>query len=258
VKRPEKLTHPPLVEAILEMRWRLQEQASGVTVDPKYRLLVGRLHDRLGRDYPFHEPLPTASMPDEMLGYVVQHRLCAAEGAWPLVQLGPGLVTLNDTQDYTWKVFEPRGIQLVEALYDAYPDATTALHTSNLQLRYINAIPFDFDGADFLQFLTENLKTTLAFSADLFRGVPVKGTPRTLNAMFEFAVENPAGALRIRLARGKRKEVDALILEMVFISEGVDAPDMPTGFIAWMGAAHDVIHDTFFKMIEGRLEEQFL
>ena len=97
--RPEKLTHPPLIEAILEVRWQLQQQAPGVAVDPKYKLLVGRLYDRLSRDYPFYEPLPTASMPDEMLGYVVQHRFRTADGAWPLVQVGPGLVTLNDTRD---------------------------------------------------------------------------------------------------------------------------------------------------------------
>ena len=143
--RPEKLTHPPLVEAILEVRWRLQEQAPGIAVDPKYKLLVGRLYDRLNGDYPFHEPLPSASMPDEMLGYVAQHRFRTAAGAWPLVQVGPGLITLNDTQDYTWKAFEVRSRQLVDTLYRAYPDASTALQVSSLQLRYIDAIPFDFE-----------------------------------------------------------------------------------------------------------------
>jgi len=256
--RPEKLTHPPLVEAILEVRWRLQEQAPGVAVDPKYKLLVGRLFDRLNRDYPFHEPLPTASMPDEMLGYVVQHRFRTAEGVWPLVQVGPGLVTLNDTHDYTWKAFEAKSRHLVDALYSAYPDAQSALRIGSLQLRYIDAIPFDFESADVFQFLAENLKITLAFSPDLFTDVPVKAAPKGLNAMFEFATENPPGILRIRLARGKRQDNDALILEMVFISENTDAPDMPSGFLTWLEAAHNVIHDTFFKMIEGRLEEQFL
>jgi uncharacterized protein (TIGR04255 family) len=255
--RPEKLTHPPLVEAILEVRWRLQEQAPGVAVDPKYKLLVGRLYDRLNRDYPFHEPLPTASMPDEMLGYVVQHRFRTAEGAWPLVQAGPGLVTLNDTRDYTWQTFEARGRQLVDALYSAYPDAVTTLRINSLQLRYIDAIPFDFEQADVLQFLADNLRTTLAFSPGLFNGVPVRATPKNLNAVFEFSAEDPAGALRIRLARGKRQDTDALILEMVFISEDVNVPEMPAGFAAWLDAAHNVIHDTFFQMIEGRLEEQF-
>ena len=256
--RPEKLTHPPLVEAILEVRWQLQEQAPGVAVDPKYKLLVGRLYDRLNGDYPFHEPLPTASMPDEMLGYVVQHRFRAAEGAWPLIQVGPGLVTLNDTRDYTWKTFEVKSRQLVDALYSAYPDAGTALRVGSLQLRYIDAIPFDFEWADVLQFLAENLKITLAFSPTLFTGVPVKAAPTGLNAMFEFSTDNPPGTLRIRLARGKRQDTDALILEMILISEDTDALEMPAGFTAWLDAAHNVIHDTFFKMIEGHLEEQFL
>lgn len=255
--RPEKLTHPPLVEAILEVRWQLQEQVPGVAVDPKYKLLVGRLYDRLSRDYPFHEPLPTASMPDEMLGYVVQHRFRAAEGVWPLVQVGPGLVTLNDTRDYTWKAFAVRSQQLVDALYSAYPDPFAALRIGSLQLRYIDAIPFDFERADVLQFLAEDLKISLSFSPDLLTNVPVRPAPKGLNAMFEFSTNNPPGALRLRLARGQRQDTDALILEMVLISEDSTALDMPSGFATWLDAAHNVIHDTFFQMIEGRLEEQF-
>ncbi len=256
--RPEKLTHPPLVEAILEVRWQLQEQAPGIAIDPKYKLLVGRLYDRLSDDYPFHEPLPTASMPDEMLGYVVQHRFRSAEGAWPLVQVGPGLLTLNDTRDYTWKAFGIKSRQLIDALYSAYPDAPNALQVSSLQLRYIDAIPFDFERADVLRFLADDLKITLAFSPDLFGDVPVNPAPKSLNAMFEFSTENPLGTLRIRLARGKHHDSDAVILEMVLISEGADAPAMPASFATWLDAAHTVIHDTFFEMIKGRLEDQFL
>ena len=134
---------------------------------------------------------------------------------------------------------------------------STALRIGSLQLRYIDAISFDFESADVFQFLAENLKITLAFSPDLFTDVPVKAAPKGLNAMFEFATENPPGTLRIRLARGKRQDTDALILEMVLISEDTDTPDMPAGFATWLDAAHNVIHDTFFKMVEGRLEEQF-
>jgi uncharacterized protein (TIGR04255 family) len=79
-----------------------------------------------------------------------------------------------------------------------------------------------------------------------------------LNAIFEFSTESPPGVLRIRLARGKHLNADALILEMVLISEDADLSAMPDGFAAWLDAAHHVIHDTFFKMIEGQPEEQFL
>ena len=76
--------------------------------------------------------------------------------------------------------------------------------------------------------------------------------------MFEYSTDNPPGTLRIRMARGKHHDKDALILEMVLTSENTAAPDMPSGFPTWLDAAHNVIHDTFFKMIAGRLEEQFL
>ena len=75
----QQLSKAPLVEAILEINWKLIEQLPGVAVDPKYKVLVGRLYDRLEPTYSFHEPLPTASMPDEMLGHVVQHRFRSAE-----------------------------------------------------------------------------------------------------------------------------------------------------------------------------------
>ena len=77
-------------------------------LDPHYRLLLGRLFDRFQKDYPVHEQLPTASLPDDMVGQVVQHRFRVAKDDWPLVQVGPGVFTVNDTQHYTWTDFEQR------------------------------------------------------------------------------------------------------------------------------------------------------
>lgn len=82
----QKLSKAPLVEAILEMRWKLVEQGPAVAIDPKYKVLVGRLYDRLEKDYPYHEPLPAASLPDEMMGYVIQHRFRPTKDQWPLLQ----------------------------------------------------------------------------------------------------------------------------------------------------------------------------
>ena len=70
-------------------------QPGSVTVEKKYKILVGRLYDHGVKDYPAHEPLPTASMPNEMLPYTVQHRFRIEDGHKPLVQVGPGIVRLN-------------------------------------------------------------------------------------------------------------------------------------------------------------------
>lgn len=123
------LKNKPLVEAILEIRWQLQQpirvpapaQMMLPAVDPHYRLLLGRVFDRFQREYPFHEQLPTATLPDEILAHVVQHRFRSAKDDWPLVQVGPGVFTVNDTHRYTWTDFQKRTKEAVIRLYDAHP-----------------------------------------------------------------------------------------------------------------------------------------
>jgi uncharacterized protein (TIGR04255 family) len=253
----EKLSNPPLVEAILEIRWRLTEPAPGVAIDPGYKLLVGRLHERVSAEYPFHEPLPTASMPDEMLGYVVQHRFRKAQDEWPLVQVGPGVVTLNETASYLWDDFQARGLQLQKSLFDAYPGAQEAPTVVNLQLRYIDSVTFDFENEDVLAFVARNLQVELGLASGLFDDLPVVSPPHALNAFLAFRTMEPKGSLSLRFARGLRNDAPALVWETVVQSEGQDLPEMPLGFASWLGAAHEVTHRLFLKMIRGPLEEQF-
>ena len=253
----QKLSKAPLVEAILEVHWKLIEQAPGVATDPKYKVLVGRLYDRLEEVYPFHEPLPTASMPDEMLGYVVQHRFRSAENRWPLVQVGPGVVTLNETENYAWDDFEVRSKQLIGCLFAAYPDAPHSLNITSLQLRYIDAIPFEFDRDNIFAFMADKLKINLAFPPAMFQNAPIQSLPVNFSTLFSFPTHDPKGAIRLRFARGRRNEQDALIWETVVQSDGADVPEMPTGFQAWLSGAHTLTHNLFFKLIEGPLEESF-
>ena len=253
----QKLSKAPLVEAILEVRWRLVERPPGVTIDPKYKILVGRLYDRLETAYPFHEPLPTASMPDEMLGYVVQHRFRIAENKWPLVQIGPGVVTLNDTENYTWDDFENRSHQLLDHLFSVYPDAQHSLVIANLQLRYIDAIPFEFDRNDIFAFMADKLKTQIALSPKVFQGAPIQPLPAGFSFLVAFPTVNPIGIIRLRFARGTQNKRDTLMWETIVQSDGADIPQMPVGFQGWLSGAHTLTHNLFFKLIEGSLEESF-
>lgn len=85
------LKNKPLVEAILEVKWALNAPAPNVSLDPHYKLLMGRMFDRLSERYPTHEQLPTAMMPDEIAAYLPQHRFRTGPEQWPLIQLGPGV-----------------------------------------------------------------------------------------------------------------------------------------------------------------------
>ena len=250
------LKNKPLVEAIFELRWNLQEPAPGMKIDPHYKLLIGRLYDKLSDEYPFHEQLPAASMPDEIAGYIVQHRFRKDKDKWPLVQLGPGIITINDTEGYVWEDFEERITQAISILFKVYPESKTNLIVNKLLLRYIDAIAFDFEKDDIFTFLKEQAKTKINLYQKLFEDTRVEKLPLGLDLRFSFASTAPKGAIHLRFARRKRKETDALIWETMVESVS-DIPIVQNEITDWVKEAHNLTDDWFFKLIEGELLRRF-
>lgn len=246
----------PLVEAILEIRWRLLGTSPAPQTDPHYKLLLGRLYDRIQQDYPEHEQLPTANIPDELVSYVVQHRFRIAVSSWPLVQVGPGIFTVNSTADYKWSDFRPRVLSAVVKLYDAHPKVGE-LKITSLALRYIDAVDFDCRTANTFEFLREKLKLNISLPNNLFEGTDVENKPNGLTFQCSFKGEKPKGIINVRFATGQRGNAPAVVWETTVESAREDLPEMPEGFEGWFDAAHDIANDWFFKMIEGELERRF-
>lgn len=251
------LKNKPLVEAIFELRWALQKVAPGMKIDPHYWIAVGRIDDRLQVDYPFHEQLPTASIPNEIAGYVVQHRFRKGEGQWPLVQLGPGIITVNDTEGYHWADFEKQISRTIGALFEAYPGGESALKVNDVVLRYINAIAFDFNQQDILAFLKQEMKTVVELCSKLFEDTGVSKQPSGVDARFSFASTTPRGAVHLRVVRGRIRNEDSLLWETVVQAGDEDAPKDQAGIAGWIKAAHDLAHEWFFTLIEGHLLRRF-
>jgi len=251
------LKNKPLVEAIFELRWELQSIKTGINIDPHYKLLIGRLYDRVCKEYPFHEQLPTANIPEEMVSYVVQHRFRKGENKWPLIQIGPGIMTVNDTEGYVWEDFGERTLKAVEALFKAYPDAKENLKINRLLLRYIDAIHFDFENEDIFVFLKENLKTEIHLYEKLFENTTVEKRASQLDLRFSFPIQSPEGVIYLRFAKGKKNEIPALIWETMVEITGKDAQKIQSQIEQWLNEAHDLTDDWFFKLIEGDLLRRF-
>ena len=250
------LKNKPLVEAIFELRWELQEPASGMKIDPHYKILIGRIYDRVKDEYPFHEQLPTAAIPDEIAGYIVQHRFRKDKDKWPLIQIGPGIITLNDTEGYVWEDFEKRLYHMLNVLFDAYPDAEDNLKINWSLLRYIDAVDFNYEENNIFSFLS-NLKIHIDIYEKLFKETGVKSLPLGFDLRFSFPATKPKGAIHLRFVRGKRKNVDALIWETQVQSVGDNTPKTKEQIRAWVIDAHTLTDDWFFKMIEGELMRRF-
>lgn len=252
----KELKNKPLVEAILEVRWQLQGTRLGPPVDPHYKFLLGRLYDRMREDYPEHEQLPTANIPDEMVGYVVQHRFRVAANSWPLVQVGPGVFTVNSTADYKWPDFRPSVLAAIGKLYDAHPKVGD-LKITNLILRYIDAVDFDYKADNVFKFMKDKLKLNISLPDNLFEGTSVENKPTGFTWQSSFKCEKPRGIINIRFATGQKGNTPSVVWETTVESAGDDLPEMPKAFEGWLDAAHEITDDWFFKMIEGELKRRF-
>ena len=250
------LKNKPLVEAVLEVRWRLAGQPPGPQSDPHYKLLLGRLYDRLQAEYPEHESLPTANIPDELVGHVVQHRFRVGPTEWPLVQLGPGIFAVNETGKYVWSEFRNRVVGAVGKLYEAHPKASE-LVIESLSLRYIDAVEFDYNSRNVLEFLRDNLKVAVDLPVSLFDNTGVEDLPQSCSLQTTFRCQEPPGQVHVSFATGRRDERPALLWDTTVRSSEQDVPSLPDGFPAWVDSAHAITSDWFFKLIEGNLERRF-
>jgi len=251
------LKNKPLVEAIFELRWELQEPTPEMKVDPHYKLSVGRVYDKVKDEYPFYEQLPTATIPDEIAGYVVQHRFRKGKDEWPLIQVGPGIITLNDTDGYVWENFEKRISHVLDTFFEAYPSTDDKITINKSLLRYIDAVSFDYEKEDIFAFLREKMKMNIEIHKDLFEKTEVSRLPLGLDLRFSFPSKEPKGAMHLRFTRGKREDAHALIWETMVESKGNDSPQSKKDITIWVKKAHQLTDDWFFKMIEGELLRRF-
>ena len=251
------LSSKPLIEAIFELQWKLEEIDKGFFRDPDYKIIIGQIFEKVEADYPFHQELPTAKMPDEFLAHVVQHQFRRMDNGWPLIQLGPGIVSLNDTEGYLWSDFEQRIAKLLEVLFELYSKSIRTLRVERLLLRYIDAVEFDYEHDDIFEFLKGKMKTTISLNKKLFDKTAVKELPKFFDLRFSFPTNKPAGIAHLRFVSGKKEGKPALIWETQVFTDNKEIPNSKDRIKSWIREAHDLTHDWFFKMIEGELFERF-
>lgn len=250
------LKNKPLVEAVLEIRWALTQKAPGAEIDPHYKFLLGRVFDRFQSEYPEYEQLPAAMIPEEMIAHVVQHRFRKSSNGWPLVQLGPGIFTVNDTESYVWSDFQPRCSAAVTKLFEAYPKPSE-LRISSLSLRYIDAVEFDYTKSDMLAFLREYLKINISLPTGLFDKTGIETHPQSAAWTSSYRCAEPKGMVHLRFSTGQKKDTPSIVWETNVQSAAEDVPSMPDQFGKWLDSAHVITDDWFFKLIEGELERRF-
>lgn len=241
-----KLPHAPLVEIVIELRWRITNKQDL----SKVQYLYGDLYSELKDKYPYRESLVPTEIPLDILINQPVHRFRTAPNDYPLVQVGPGIITLNTVdKKYFWDDFSNSLSDLVNSFLKVYPLEGSEKITP--AILFVDFFDFDFKKDDITKFLNEKFNITYKQSF-----IECDGLPTNLNLGYFYKIDE--GNISVTFQKGKsigKKDEDGLILQTRIDGN----PLMPAGkeILKWTGLSHEMCSDVFKKLTEGELYESF-
>jgi uncharacterized protein (TIGR04255 family) len=245
-----KLPNAPLQEVIFEIRWSLQpSEESGQLQDSGFELAKGRLSTILENELPVHKRIVPSEIPEQLLIYRAVYQYWKGEKTWPVVQLGPGIFTVNCTEEwYDWE--ENYFFLLQKAIQWLIQAYRQPLQFAFASLRYINVIKVaEYEGIEdgWQAFISKWFN----FSFD--NSFNTRGRQREIqiNQVFEM---HDASSLQIQLSDGKQNNEPALIWQTAVLNKQLFTPEH---LIEWASEAHNTTHQLFQEMIKPELYASF-
>ncbi|MDV3310530.1 MAG: TIGR04255 family protein [Cyclobacteriaceae bacterium] len=246
-----KLPNAPLQEAIFEIRWELDiESATNQQVDGGYALAQGKLQEIVRPGFPLHKRKIPLGVPDQLFLYQIINQYWSGEDTWPVLQLGPGIFTVNDTdKNYDWdQNYFPLINRALDWIHKAYEDR---LKINMACLRYIDSVALSKYGYDgrWQEFIHEhfNFRFENKFNS---RG-------RINRIQFEqyFELEDKS-ALHIAMSSGKYRKTDqdALVWQTAVVKSSRFSKD---SLLDWVKNAHSITSDLFREMTRRKFYDSF-
>lgn len=237
-----KLPKAPLQEAIFEIRWELDiEPSNNQQLDVGFALAQGKLQEIVKDDFPFYKRKIPHLLPDQALLYQVVNQYWKKPDTWPVIQLGPGIFTVNDTdKNYDWpKTYSPLIKRSLDWIFKAY---NNKLRINSASLRYIDSVKlkdYSYEGR-WQEFIQEHFNFTFVNNFNT-RG-PVK------NIQFDqfFELEDKS-ALHVAMQGGAYRKTDdeALIWQTAVVKSDKFEKE---SLLSWVEKAHTITSDLFKEM----------
>ncbi len=251
----------PLQEAWLSIRWQLEKSSQNPAFqkDVTFPIALGMFAEGVKDRFSSAVPTKENDAPLELLPFIPRYQFrTGGINGWPLVQLGPGVSTLNYTENYDWKSFLDNALFLRKKLIKAYE--STKLKPEAISLRYRNAILFD-EKED----LFALLKDKLNYHVQLPIGIPSDDATTTpvqdINFSTVFKLETPKAQGILRVATGYKKEKDNkgiekeikhIVFDNEIVSNNNECPDYydEDAFKKWLDNSHGVAKKWFSSLAE--------
>ena len=245
----KKFKNPPIIEAIFELRWNIRENGEPLIklIDKKFKFFPGRFFDRIKKKYPEVEVLPNSTMPDDLNEFLPRFRIRTQQNSYPLIQIGPGVITINFDKNFTQELFFNTCMDVLNVLFEILPNIVL----NEVILHYIDGFKFDYEKENAFDYLEESLSTHFRFNLDLFENSKIKSLPVKFHLESNFHVEEPPGYFMCQFRSG-RKRLDKekiIVMDTIFRSFGKNLPEIEK-LDDWLYDADNIIHDWFLKMID--------
>jgi uncharacterized protein (TIGR04255 family) len=241
----EILQNPPIIEALFEIKWKVSQNKDGF-IEESFKFFPGLFSEKIKKNYPEIESLDHIKVPDEINPYLPRFRFRKIVEGYPLVQIGPGILTVNLDKEFSQERFFNTCVEILDVLFSLLHD----LRVIELSIHYIDSFDFNFESDPF-KFLDEKLQTHFHYSPELFEATKIKPIAIKFNISTIYRVENPRGYFTCQLRDGIRKSDNTKLLLMDSIFRSLEG-ELPKneGITDWIKNGDEVIHKWFYKMIE--------
>lgn len=232
----EKLPNAPLQEVVFELLWEMDYDNSGTPFDPEFEFAQGLFAGKIKKDFPLHKRTIPEGAPFSIYPKPI-HQFWKGDNQWPVIQLGPGILTVNDIeQNYTWKKYKKLVLDIVQLLNDVY---TKNLRFIFISLKYIDAV--ETKGENILDFINKN------FNVSITNGFQKDNEVVNLKLNETFLIEK-VGNLDVLISSGFNQEQKPAVLwqsNIFFKSKWIDVD-----ITEWIDKAHDVVSNHFKEIVK--------
>lgn len=246
-----KLLNAPLQEVIFEVKWALDvNEKTNQAYDKGFDLAAGKFSGIVQKNFPVVKRKIPDEIPNNLLNSQTVYQYKTGENKWPVLQLGPGIFTVNDTdENYDWEMtYFPLINDGIKWLENAYIKDLSYQYAS---LKYIDTIKVKEHGfsGDWKKFIARNLNISFENQFEIAADL----TDVQLNQSFKLKDKS---RLQISVSSGKmNKQNEPLLVWQIGINKQnvFNKEDL----FEWLVNSHKRTSSLFKELVKPTLYDSF-
>ncbi|MDR2762359.1 MAG: TIGR04255 family protein [Planctomycetaceae bacterium] len=259
------MQNKPLIEAVFEIRWVFPPSPNNpFSRDPFFYVHVGKLLPLLIEQFPEVKSLlpDGVPLPDEVLQKMYHYVLFSANGHLPLVQFGPGVLTVNIGETYEWNIFQEKLRFVLEQLYKSHP-TPQSFSPKRLLLKYLNFFECSYKNNRVIDYIKDKLKLGILLPDDLFATDLISNDLHSFGFFWQYPCfdgkKKCIGNMTFSINAGEKDRKQGFFMEIGVQTQNdlnpILSPNNVPDISNWVVLAHDVIERCFFTIIK-EIEEE--